>query len=948
MGFKGANALLSPKLHSLSITQSVVGIPIKRLWGTNRVQADLLWAGDFQSVAQQAAGGGKGFGGKNATQWDYKTAMQGALCAGPISAILSIWASNGRLTLQTYSEDYTIPSGGGSYAVSNATKFNGDLGVSQAQSYSVVANDYGSPGPITYSGTQQAPMAPTAGTPTRGEYSQSSGTYTFAAADGGTTVTITYTYNLYVLEEQEDYLIPTSSPYEVTVQYANGSGSSSSIYESDMGVIFVDTGISLTKGSGEGQYTEDGNGNYFFNSADHGRPVAISYTWNNAAFTTDPTSTLELTVINGTQGQSSWSYMESRHASMAIGYSGIATVATPALDCGSSTSIPQFNYEIAGPLIFGGGLQDANLADVIFDHLTNALWGVGFQSSWIGNDQLTQTRNYWTAAGFFGSPTIISQESAADSIQKWIDAGNCAAFVSEGVLKVLPYGDTTLVGNGVTYTPQTSPVVDLDDDDFLSQESDDDPIQIVRQPRQDAYNHIRVQYSNRLNSYNAEIVDEYDLDAINKYGQRDESTQGYDFICTLISATFAANIRLRRIQGIREQYKFTISGVRYWYLEPMDLVTLTDPWLGLNKTPVRILEIEENDKGDYEITAEQFPWGTATATLYPKGTNGGNFPTQGQSGPGNINTPIIFQPPNRLSGYDYQLWLGLSGANPNWGGCRVWMSTDGTNYSPVTSTIGANAQTTQCRMGVTTADLPVGSSIDTTHTLSVNVEESGAQLQSVTDTQAQDLLTLCWLGTGEIVGYATATLTGEDAYNLTYLIRGALGSTIVDNPSATSFLRLDDQVFILSFDQSLVGKTLHFKFTSFNLLQANEQTLADVSAYTFTPAEVFPPPPVVTISQSSTSSGAGANTASQGLTTSSSGIAAAAIVYITVAWTWPSNYPATTGFNVVIYEGSDPTNVSTYLAPIATAGPTATSYTFAVAPNASMTNVNAAVEALYA
>ena len=946
MGFKSSNAMLSPKMHSLSLTQSVVGIPVKRLWGTNRIQADLLWTGDFKSVAQQTPGG-KGFGGKNATQYDYLTAMQGALCAGPIQGVNSIWASNGRLTLQTYSEDYTVPYGGGSYSVSNASRYNGDLGVSQARAYKVTANDYGSPGPITYSGTQQVPMS-AAGTPGQGQYSQSGGTYSFSAADSGTTVTITYTYSLYVLEEQEDYLIPTTGPYEVTVKYANGPGSSAATFVADRGVIFVDTGVPLGQGSGEGQYTQDGNGNYFFNSADHGRPVAISYTWNNAAFTTDPTSTLELTVINGEQGQAPWSYMESRHASMALGYSGIATIATPSLDCGSSASIPQFNYEVAGPLIFGAGIQDANLADVIEDHLTNPLWGVGFQSSWIGSDQLTQTRNYWTAAGFFGSPTIITQESAADSIQKWLDAGNCAGFVSEGVLKILPYGDTTLIGNGVTYTPQTSPVVDLSDDDFIAPDGDD-PVQIERKPRQDAFNHVRIQFSDRLNSYNAEIVDEYDLDAINKYDQRDESIQNYDFLCTLSAATFAANIRLKRIQGIRETYKFTVSGIRYWFLEPMDLVTLADSWLGLSKTPARIIEIEENEQGDYQITAEAFPWGTATATLYPKGTNSGGFPSQGQSSSGSVNAPIIFQPPDRLSGYDYQIWIGLSGANPNWGGCRVWMSTDGTNYAPVTATDGANAQTTQCRMGVTTTDLPVAASPDTTDTLGVDLRQSSGQLQSVTQLQAEGLLTLCWLGTGEIIGYETATLTGTNTYGLGYLIRGALGSTIAHSPVNTSFLRLDDQVFKLSFDSSLVGKKLYFKFTSFNLLQGNEESLSDVTAYTFTPEEVvYPAPPIVTITQSTSSSGASAKTASQGLTTTSSGLSAASIVYVTVAWTWPSNYPATSGFNVVIYEGSDPTDTSAYIAPVAVADAKATSYTFAVTPNASMTDVNAAVEAIFA
>jgi hypothetical protein len=296
--FGSSNANLTPKLHSLALTQSVNGIPVKLGWGTFRIQADLLWAGDFQSVAQQSPGG-KGFGGKDATMFDYLTAMHGALCAGQITGVPNIWANNGRLTLQYSSENYTVPTGGGTYTVNNAALFAFDHGAARADDYSVTANDYGSPGPITYSGTQQTPMGQVSSSPAAGEYSRSGGNYTFSAADSGKTVTITYRFSLYVLGEQEDYLIPTTGPYEVTVQYQP-------YFEHDGGVIFVDTGVALTNGSGPGQYTQS-SGNYTFNSADHGRPIAISYTWNNSKFSSDPTSSLSLTVIEGTQGQSPWS-----------------------------------------------------------------------------------------------------------------------------------------------------------------------------------------------------------------------------------------------------------------------------------------------------------------------------------------------------------------------------------------------------------------------------------------------------------------------------------------------------------------------------------------------------------------------------------------------------------------------------------------------------------------
>jgi Putative phage tail protein len=829
--FSSSNANLTPQLHSLTLTQSVNGIPVKLLYGTNRVQIDLLFSGDFQSIAQQTPGG-KGFGGKDATMWDYLIAVQGALCAGPVTGVPNLWASNGRLTIQGTAETYTVPSAGGSYTVANQSLYAFDQGAARADAYSVTANDYGSPGAITYSGTQKTPMSKVASAPSAaGQYAQSNGTYTFGAADAGKTVTINYSFSLYVLEEQEDYLVPTTSPYEVTVQYEP-------YFTADMGVIFVDTGEALTYGSGEGQYTQS-NGNYLFNAADEGRPVAISYTWNNSQFTTDPTSTLNLTVIEGTQGQQPWSYMQSNHASMALGYSGIALACTPALDCGPSATIPQYNYEVIGPYTVGGGIQDANTADCITDLLTNPLWGARFPAAWIGAAQMTQSRTYWAAASYFISPVLNQQQSCAEIIQQWLDAGNCAAFSSEGLLKILPYGDTTLVGNGATYTPQTAPVVDLTDDDFITENDNDDPVQISRTPPQDAYNAVRVQYNNRLNSYNAEIVEQMDLSAISKFGLRTEGQQNYSFICTEAAASFSANIRLKRIQGIREQYKFTISGIRYWYLEPMDLVTLTDPWLGLNKTPVRIIEIDEDENGNYEITAEQFPWGTATATIYPSASTNGSYPTQATAGPGNVNAPIFFEALNSLTGFSgYELWMGLSGSSPNWGGCHIWMSEDGTNYVQITDVNGVNYQQGQCRMGALTAALPATASPDTTDTLSVSLQQSLGQLQTVTQTQAQQLRTLCYVG-GELIAFETATLTGKNAYNLTYLIRGALGTTVAAHAAGTPFLRLDSQPFKWVFNASQIGKTLFFKFTSFNLIQQAEQSLADVVSHQYTITGAF-------------------------------------------------------------------------------------------------------------
>src|SRR5258708_13983931 len=95
----------------------------------------------------------------------------------------------------------------------------------------------------------------------------------------------------------------------------------------------------------------------------------------------------------------------------------------------------------------------------------------------------------------------------------------------------------------------------------------------------------------------------------------------------------------------------------------MDLVTLTDSRLGLNQYPVRILEISEDESGLLDIFAEEFPWGTATATLYPVQTASG-VSAESEVDPGMVNAPIIFEPNNRLAQYGgNEIWMAISGGN---------------------------------------------------------------------------------------------------------------------------------------------------------------------------------------------------------------------------------------------------------------------------------------------
>jgi hypothetical protein len=273
----------------------------------------------------------------------------------------------------------------------------------------------------------------------------------------------------------------------------------------------------------------------------------------------------------------------------------------------------------------------------------------------------------------------------------------------------------------------------------------------------------------------------------------------------------------------RNTYTFKL-GWKYCLLEPMDLVEITDLRLGASALMVRVTAVEEDDEGTLSITAEDFFGGYSTAALYPNQSSSGYVPNW-SSPPGDINAPIIFEPPAALLTGNIEIWVAVSGG-PNWGGAQVWISSDGNSYA-LAGTVNSLAV-----QGVLTADLSPHSSPDAINTLSVDLTESQGQLASVSNTDAANLVTLCYVG-GELLAYQTATLTAAGKYALTTLYRGAYGSTITDHPPGTLFARLDGSIGRFSYQDSLIGQTIYLKFASMNIVGGGLQSLDSLPVYTY-------------------------------------------------------------------------------------------------------------------
>ena len=416
----------------------------------------------------------------------------------------------------------------------------------------------------------------------------------------------------------ETYVVPP----DLTITVAHASS-----YLANKRVMHLAVRMTQVAGSpGPGEYTVSG-GTYTFNPADQGAIVTITYRY--VKVTQSALARKNLSLHTGGDPQPTWGYLDTRHPAESLRYNRLCYVSSEALALGQSAAMPLLSFEVrAKSYDHEAGIDDANPRDVVSDLLALS----GFAA--IGN--LTGYSDYCIAAGLFVSLALTEQRAANQIIAELLDSTNTAAVWSEGVLKLIPYADAQLSGNGKTYTPDITPIYHLSDDDFLA---DADPVRATRLDIADAYNQVQIEFSNRGLSarpkYDPSIAEAKDQAMIEAHGLRPRPVLRMPWITEASVALYVAYLLLWRGLYIRTRYEFVL-GWRYALLEPMDIVTLTDPGLGLDRHPVRIIEIEEDEDGQLRMTAEDFVPGVGTGVGYAPGGEDGYNPELAIK-PGNTN-----------------------------------------------------------------------------------------------------------------------------------------------------------------------------------------------------------------------------------------------------------------------------------------------------------------------
>jgi hypothetical protein len=293
---------------------------------------------------------------------------------------------------------------------------------------------------------------------------------------------------------------------------------------------------------------------------------------------------------------------------------------------GTQQETPDMAVNVVG-LLFGLATDDASPADIVNDILTHTRRGVSWSSAHV-DASITGTaagdfRVYCDAVGFRMSMLIDSERESLAILGDILSATNSDAWWSQGKLKIRPLGDQAIpspVYGSTGYVPTNTAVANLGPTDLLDHDA---PVRVSRRDDADCFNSWPIEYTSRAAAYAKDVVEAPDQLNVDKRGGKKRAAT-VSLPITLkdgLPAVVLSRILAKRSLNVRNTFTFRTSW-KQMLLERNDIVTLTDPVMGLSLYPVRILSKRE-DEGGFSWTAEDYPAGVAAAGGYVPATGDG-------------------------------------------------------------------------------------------------------------------------------------------------------------------------------------------------------------------------------------------------------------------------------------------------------------------------------------
>jgi hypothetical protein len=263
--------------------------------------------------------------------------------------------------------------------------------------------------------------------------------------------------------------------------------------------------------------------------------------------------------------------------------------------------------------------SDALPGDVIRDLVENATYGLGMATGTVitatGADGTAASSydRYCTANGWYIALPVEDDVSVEEVIAQVLQATNSVGVWTGGKFKVIPLGDSATGSGGTAYTPYLTAYAVTDDDIVIGS---GDPIRSRRRSWSDTYNVIPVEYSCDTKNRDSELAVSEDLNVAHaqSFGVRRGEMVSLPCIRSAVHAQSISGILARISCYNRTTFEFTLSPRHGAILECGDLVSITSTVIGLSAQLARISNIDEDEEGNYRVSAVEWVTG-ATVTV---------------------------------------------------------------------------------------------------------------------------------------------------------------------------------------------------------------------------------------------------------------------------------------------------------------------------------------------
>lgn len=465
-------------------------------------------------------------------------------------------------------------------------------------------------------------------------------------------------------------------------------------------------------------------------------------------------------VYHGTYTQQPNDYLEAKIGEPLPAYRPVCQVVFEGCYLGNSGRMPKPEFILRrtpNPLGLADGKHniggDANPANMIFEIMTDRVWGMGIPASLIDTDAFIAVGNTLAAEGF-GLSMVVDNEQGGENllseIVRHIDGVVYNDFVT-GKFKIALVRDD--------YNPETIPVYD---ESKITSGS----LEFSRASWEDTQNTVKIKYVDREQNYTQRVIQHQDIANISVRGGQIEAEE-YDFT-GVSNPTLANKIAARVLQTVASPLsRVNFTATRHAAsLRPGDVFKLSWAELGITSVVYRVTEVEYGtlDNPEVRVSAIEDIFSVSTVAYETPNPSGWTNPF---GSPQDLSPVKMFEAPYAFIGVEERrAMIAVSRKMGQEQGYDVWSDrAGGVAYAKTNESVADFTPS-----GVLAADYPVGVADDAVGFTLTNLNDMEGVVSVSAAERAQGALLL--LVDDELMSAQDVIDNGNGTVSIKKILRG--------------------------------------------------------------------------------------------------------------------------------------------------------------------------------